>query len=106
MVLLSNTNQTHLSHVLTHLKKSLNIVDFDKMFFDKTIYSHQVGMRKPEPEIFLYLLNLCRFLPEQTLFIDDNKENLKAASALGINTIWHPTNADLKKTLDGFSGLI
>ena len=45
-------------------------------------------MRKPDPQIFSYILNKHDLSPKRTLFIDDKKENTDAAAALGIN-VWN-----------------
>jgi putative hydrolase of the HAD superfamily len=47
-----------------------------------------MGMRKPSPEIFNYIINKHDLSPKRTLFVDDKKENTDAAEALGIN-VWN-----------------
>ncbi|WP_412779350.1 HAD-IA family hydrolase [Photobacterium kishitanii] len=42
---------------------------------------------KPEQEIFLRLCQRYQLSPQESLFIDDNSENIKIASKLGFNTI-------------------
>lgn len=56
-----------------------------KSSFDEIIISSVVGMVKPNADIFLYALNKTNSQPKETLFIDDNKENVEAAKKLGIN---------------------
>ncbi|MBK9734295.1 MAG: hypothetical protein IPO92_04720 [Saprospiraceae bacterium] len=46
--LLSNTNELHLTWVYNDLKNKHKITDFDTRFFNKTYYSHKLGMKKPE----------------------------------------------------------
>ena len=55
--------------------------------FDVSIFSAEVKLVKPDPQIFHYLLNTLRILPQETVFIDDMPENVAAAIALGINGI-------------------
>ena len=43
-------------------------------------------MRKPDREIFEFVLNENRFKPSETLFIDDTKANTDTANKLGIHT--------------------
>ena len=45
-------------------------------------------MRKPDAEIFNYVIQKNDLSPKRTLFIDDKKENTDAAAALGIN-VWN-----------------
>ena len=56
--------------------------------FEKVYYSFEMGMRKPEPEIFTRILNNHGLSAKRTLFIDDKKQNVDAAEALGIQ-VWH-----------------
>ena len=44
--------------------------DFPELF-DAVVISHEVGMRKPEPRIFLHAAGLIGLPPEQCVFIDD-----------------------------------
>ncbi|MFP4021759.1 MAG: HAD family hydrolase [Halanaerobium sp.] len=62
-------------------------------YFDGQIISAEVGMIKPEAEIYEHLLNKFNLKSEETLFIDDSKENIKAALKKGIRVI-HFTNAE------------
>ncbi len=55
--------------------------------FDISIFSAEVKMVKPDPQIFHYLLSTLRILPQETIFIDDMPENVTAAIALGIKGI-------------------
>ncbi|MCJ7468363.1 MAG: HAD-IA family hydrolase, partial [Maribacter sp.] len=47
--------------------------------------SHEIGLRKPDREIFQFVLDDNGLIAEETLFIDDSKENTDAASALGLH---------------------
>lgn len=51
------------------------------------VVSANVKMMKPEKEIFTYLLDTYQLLPQETLFIDDMPENIKAAQSMGIHGI-------------------
>jgi epoxide hydrolase-like predicted phosphatase len=55
--------------------------------FEGGIASCEVQLLKPQPEIFQMLLDRCSLLPEESIFIDDNPENVKAAYELGITGI-------------------
>ncbi|CAN5159361.1 HAD family phosphatase [soil metagenome] len=86
MFLLSNTNQIHIDQVNIILKNVCGAADFSH-FFDKTYYSHQLKMRKPDTEIFKHVLEENILAAEETLFIDDSAENLTGAEKLGIHTL-------------------
>lgn len=82
--LLSNTNTIHLDYVNeVALRGVSNELDY---YFDKAYYSHRVGMRKPDAVIYEYVISDSGFEPHETLFLDDNKDNVRAASQLGIHT--------------------
>ena len=53
--------------------------------FSVFLVSAYVGLRKPDPKIFQLALDVTQSKPEETLFVDDRKENAASASALGIH---------------------
>lgn len=53
-------------------------------YFDGEVISCEVGLNKPEREIYSLLLDRFSLDPKQTMFIDDRKENVVAAAELGI----------------------
>ncbi|SEM78853.1 HAD family hydrolase [Nonomuraea pusilla] len=57
--------------------------------FDAVVISGEVGMRKPEPAIFLHALDQVGLPGERCVFIDDMEANVTAARGLGINGIHH-----------------
>lgn len=67
-------------------------------WFDGLVVSGEEKMRKPFPEFYKLLLNRYNVNPEETLFIDDNLRNVKAAEALGIKNIHfkEPSGLDLE----------
>jgi len=87
--LLSNTNDLHLEWVKKDLKKTHKIKDFDTKYFDKTYYSHLMRARKPEPNIYNMVLEDAEILAEESLFIDDNAENVEGAKRVGIHAVIH-----------------
>jgi putative hydrolase of the HAD superfamily len=62
-------------------------------YFERAYYSSRIKMRKPDHEIFHHVLKENNLLPEETLFLDDNFDNISAAQQLGIQTIQvtHPS---------------
>jgi 2-haloacid dehalogenase len=69
-------------------------------WFDGTVVSGQEGMAKPEPTIFRLLLDRFVLTPGTTLMIDDNVENLEAASTLGIQTVLFRSAHQLRSELE------
>ncbi|ASO08064.1 HAD family hydrolase [Arenibacter algicola] len=84
LFLLSNTNALHIPHVI----KIMGNESFGrfKSSFEQFYLSHEIQLRKPNHEIFQYVLEQNRLEPKDTLFIDDTKENTDAARELGIKT--------------------
>jgi putative hydrolase of the HAD superfamily len=83
--LLSNINEIHLNYIESYLKKEFNL-DGNEVFFEKIYYSHIVGKRKPNPDIFEQVLTENNLDPQETLFIDDSPQHLETATNLGIQT--------------------
>lgn len=87
LVLLSNTNDIHEDCFNAKLKAQTGFQNLN-VFFDRVYFSHRMGLRKPNPEIFLQVLSETGFSKEHTLFIDDLEKNTTAAAATGMQTIW------------------
>lgn len=62
--------------------------EWDQLF-DAVVISGEVGMRKPEPEIYLHTLGLLGCAPSEAVFVDDLERNVRAAAALGIIAVHH-----------------
>lgn len=102
IMLLSNTNSTHLEHVHAYLKTTYNITDWEDRYFDKAYYSHLMGLRKPNPEIYEAVLNENHLNPHEVLFIDDNFDNIESAKKLGIQTLHHQPEQDITSIFQNF----
>ena len=61
--------------------------------FSQLTWSCELGMIKPDPAIYTYTCEKLGVAPAETLFLDDNPKNVRAAEALGIQGI-HFTDAD------------
>lgn len=61
--------------------------------FDAVVISAEVGMRKPEPRIFLHAAQLLDLQPAECIFIDDIQANITAAEQAGFTGVLH-TDAD------------
>ena len=84
--LLSNTNSLHVSFYTRKLSTLFGRNGFDPLF-EKTYYSHLLGMRKPDRNIYEFVLRDSRLEPGETLFIDDNPENIATALELGLKAV-------------------
>ena len=86
LILLTNTDEIHISR----FEHKVGISFFSDFYqcFEKVYYSYEMGMRKPDPAIFSYILNKHDLSPKRTLFVDDKKVNTDAAESLGIH-VWN-----------------
>lgn len=82
LILLSNTNDIHINWV----KNNVSFYEDFKNCFDSFYLSHEIQLRKPNDDIFEFVLKENNIKSEHTLFIDDNKNNIKTAKKLGLKT--------------------
>jgi len=84
LFLLSNTNELHINDVI----RKMGETDFHEFrsCFEGFYLSYELGMRKPDREIFEYVVGERELRPSETLFIDDTPENTLSAESLGMHT--------------------
>lgn len=85
--LLSNTNEIHILEFNRYLNRVFGMNDLSHLF-EKMYLSYKIGMRKPDKEIFEYVLSENNLRPDETLFIDDSIQHITSAQKLGIQTYW------------------
>lgn len=68
-------------------------------WFDGRVVSGEEKMRKPFPEFYQLIIERFQLVPEETLFIDDNLRNVKAAKAAGLRTIIFKSPDQLREDL-------
>lgn len=84
--LLSNTNIIHYPVYSQWIREATGYQGLEALF-DKVFLSFELGMRKPDPAFFEYVIRTCNFVPEETLFIDDSIQNLPPAESCGLKTL-------------------
>jgi epoxide hydrolase-like predicted phosphatase len=77
---------------------------WDEMF-DAIVISGEVGMRKPEPDIFAHVLERLHVTAEQTVFVDDLAHNVAAAQALGLVGVHHTSYDSTAAELEEIFGV-
>jgi len=82
--LLSNSNEIHYRKYLHMFRQKFGYRDFSELF-EKAWFSFQIHMKKPELEIFEFVLSDGGLLPGETLFIDDTLIHIESARRIGIN---------------------
>jgi len=101
LYLLSNTNAIHIEWLHVHLQEQagMTIRDFNALFV-KPYYSFEINLRKPNREIYEYVLADAGLRPEETLFVDDTEENILSAQAVGLQTIHHRAGTEIIEVLE------
>lgn len=92
--LLSNTNELHMQKVLRKLAEVTDKKIED--LFEKIYLSHDIKLRKPNTEVFEYILDDLKIKADQVLFIDDSEQHILGAKSIGIVAILHPQNTSIK----------
>jgi len=83
--LLSNTSSIHIQRV-NQMLVALGQPPLEAIF-ERVFYSYEVRMAKPSPEIYQHVLSEAGLKAEETLFLDDNAHNIRAAAELGIQAV-------------------
>jgi FMN phosphatase YigB (HAD superfamily) len=89
---LSNTNLEHHAHFC----RTYRVFDV----FERVIGSHELHLRKPDPQIFVKAVEIVGFSPSEILFVDDLERNVDAARTIGLNAFHYQFNdLELQKVL-------
>lgn len=94
LILLSNTNAIHTVAFEQYMEQTFgeNIL---KSNFQMVYYSQEIGLRKPNSEIYEFVLEQHNLQPNEVLFFDDKNENLTVPKQLG----WHTALVDKDITM-------
>lgn len=99
LILLSNTNVLHIEKVIENMTQE-RYLRF-KNCFNAFYLSQEIQLRKPNSDIYNYVLDTHNLIPEECLFVDDTSENTESAKKLGIH-IWN-INPKREDIIDLFS---
>jgi 2-haloacid dehalogenase len=70
-------------------------------WFDAIVISGEVGLAKPDPQIFATLLHRIGRAAGECLFVDDGEDNIAVARGLGFDAIRFETAEQLARELRG-----
>ncbi|HRH62710.1 MAG TPA: HAD family phosphatase [Bacteroidia bacterium] len=99
LFLLSNNNAIHFQKLISKIEQVVPFTDFSSLFL-KNYYSHQLKMRKPDAEIFNYVLQQNNLLRDETLFIDDSIQHIQSAEKIGIPCLFVRSSSTLSDFFD------
>jgi putative hydrolase of the HAD superfamily len=85
LFLLSNTNSLHLIEFRERFRRASGVWLED--IFEKTYYSHAVGLRKPHAAIYRLVIDENGLDPRETLFVDDTASNFSGAEEIGLKVL-------------------
>lgn len=86
LFLLSNTNPIHITEVQAILHRNTQVAQLENIF-EKVWYSYDIGLIKPHVEIYTTVLNQKQLKASETVFLDDNADNIAGAKAAGIHAL-------------------
>jgi len=98
LVALTNTNIIH--NKIWRLKYADVLQHFEKIFS-----SYEMQTRKPEEKAYRIVLDYLQCQPAETVFLDDNIENINGAKKIGITSILVTSQQQMKEELHAL-GLI
>lgn len=85
----------------SHYYYLLNQGNYD--IFDVVYASNLIGISKPDPDFYRYILKKEGIKPENTIFVDDSEENILSAQKIGINSIIFTDFESLKEQIETFN---
>lgn len=74
--------------------------------FDATVISGEIGMRKPDPEIYALAAERLGVPPQDIVFVDDIQHNLAPAEEIGMATVHHTDPERTVSELEALFGLV
>lgn len=97
--LLSNTNETHIAQFENDLYQHHGYKNLEP-FFEKVYYSCRINMRKPDGEIFDFVLQENTLNASETIFIDDSPQHIEGALKTGIKAHVLSKEKDIKSLIE------
>lgn len=85
LFLLSNTNIIHYNLYTREFADEYGH-DFN-LLFEKSYWSFKIGMRKPDAEIYQFVLGDGNLNPEETVFVDDTYKNIESSRLAGLPAV-------------------
>lgn len=81
--LLSNTNEIHIEEIKSRVDEVF-YAEFCQLF-EEVYLSHDLGLRKPDTEVFTHIIREKGLAPSETLFIDDSPQHVEGTIQAGLN---------------------
>ena len=91
LIALTNTNRLHIEYIKTSFPALA--------FFEDWVASCDVGLRKPDPQIYEFALQRAGVQPNEAVYIDDRPELVEAGKAAGLTAIRFQSSGQLEQEL-------
>lgn len=75
-----------LSNISRYFAENSDKIEIFKKF-DGLVFSGEIKLIKPDRDIFEYILKKYNLIPSETVFVDDNRDNINTADSMGINAL-------------------
>lgn len=102
--LIYELHKTYKTGLLTNAHHEFidNILETNNItqLFDEVVVSSRVGVIKPNPKIFEYMLDKLDIEPEEAIYIDDLERHVGSAAELGMKTILYQDFEQCKTAID------
>lgn len=95
LFLLSNINDLHERWIADYMVREHQIHDYELKYFDGVYFSHLIRLRKPDRDIYEYVLADAEILAGESVFFDDLEINVEAARQTGIQAFLHPAGTEI-----------
>jgi glucose-1-phosphatase len=102
--LLSNTNAIHYPVYTNMLADKFGITGLE-VLFTSCFFSHKLGLRKPNLDIYDYVSKSINIPPNEVLFLDDSEANIKDAAIYGWQTILY-RHKNIEESLKGIIKIV
>jgi putative hydrolase of the HAD superfamily len=96
LFLLSNTNAMHFDHI----RRRFEVLEA----FEEALLSFELGVGKPEPEIWREALRRAGLPPARCAYVDDILEYVETARRLGLKGLHFQGAGRLRRELEGAAG--
>lgn len=99
---LEKIKEKYTLYILTNIDEGLHKLNAERglyNLFKKVYASCDLGIEKPDKEIFLKIIKDNSLKSEETLFVDDKEEHIDVAKNLRMNTILFKNNKQVSKQL-------
>jgi len=95
LFLLSNINELHERWIADYMVREHQIHDYELKYFDGVYFSHLIRLRKPDRDIYEYVLADAEIQAGESVFFDDLETNVEAARQIGIQAVLHPAGTEI-----------